>query len=631
MTKPFISLCMIVKNEEKVLERCLDSIVNTVDEIVIVDTGSTDSTKDIARKYTSQVFEIEWVDDFSYARNYAASKANGEWVLVLDADEYVEKDSTGSFRKQLEESKDNVDAYSVKIINFTGKNASTTVQNYHDRVYRNNGKIEYIRKIHEQFTRIDGKDLSIDRASLTIYHSGYMSAVVQEKGKLERNKILIDQEMNAGNNAFDYFNRGNEEVSKGNYQVALEFYLQAYELKSNMLLQWVPICLIQIISCLIELKRYEDAINVAKDAGDFYIETVEFKYLIGEVLFLRKQLTDAKEMFEWILQQEPQESFLRPDFADKQPHFRLAEILFYEKDFKHAIHHYMSVLNIDKNHEDAIERSLITLLKFHTANEISSFLNQNDLVNERNYETYIKVCFQQGALQLAVKIAEMFKSNHEKLEVFTNLKLCLVEKNSCFKQYLKALDVEDIRFFINQGFLNIIDLVLLHNLTLDKKDFSEVHSILGDEKQIKLISSLLQNDSFSEDINLDLYVASVFYLIKYKKMEELISLLIYIDRVDLEAIVKVARLLFDEGFKVEALRLYDRADWSEFVEEDFVNVIESLLSTKNMDGALSVSEVALNRFSEDFRFYQYILENSTDSFQYSSILGKSEKFMTNID
>lgn len=84
-----ISLCMIVKNEEKTLERCLRSVDAVPDEIVMVDTGSDDRTKDIAAIFTSRIFDFEWVDDFSAARNYAFAQATMEWILWLDADDVL--------------------------------------------------------------------------------------------------------------------------------------------------------------------------------------------------------------------------------------------------------------------------------------------------------------------------------------------------------------------------------------------------------------------------------------------------------------------------------------------------------------------------------------------------------------
>ncbi len=88
-----ISLCMIVKNEEKVLARCLESVKDIVDEIIIVDTGSTDKTKEIAYRYTQNVYDFEWIHDFSAARNYSFSKATKDYQMWLDADDIITEEN----------------------------------------------------------------------------------------------------------------------------------------------------------------------------------------------------------------------------------------------------------------------------------------------------------------------------------------------------------------------------------------------------------------------------------------------------------------------------------------------------------------------------------------------------------
>lgn len=93
-----ISLCMIVKNEEKVLARCLDSVADLMDEIIIVDTGSTDRTKEIAARYTDQIYDFVWIDDFSAARNYAFSKAHMEYIYSADADEVLDAENRERYR-----------------------------------------------------------------------------------------------------------------------------------------------------------------------------------------------------------------------------------------------------------------------------------------------------------------------------------------------------------------------------------------------------------------------------------------------------------------------------------------------------------------------------------------------------
>ena len=89
--QPTISLCMIAKDEEKLLEKCLNPIKDAVDEIIIVDTGSKDKTKEIAKKFTNKLCNFEWCDDFSKARNFSISKATKDWILILDLDEKIER------------------------------------------------------------------------------------------------------------------------------------------------------------------------------------------------------------------------------------------------------------------------------------------------------------------------------------------------------------------------------------------------------------------------------------------------------------------------------------------------------------------------------------------------------------
>ena len=83
-----ISLCLIVKNEEDVLQRCLESVENIVDEIIIVDTGSTDQTKEIAQKFHAKIYDFEWIDDFAAARNYSFAQATKDFIMWMDADDY---------------------------------------------------------------------------------------------------------------------------------------------------------------------------------------------------------------------------------------------------------------------------------------------------------------------------------------------------------------------------------------------------------------------------------------------------------------------------------------------------------------------------------------------------------------
>lgn len=122
-----ISLCMIVKNEENILQRCLDSVRGLFDEIIIIDTGSTDNTKAIAQMYTEKIYDFKWTGSFSDARNYSFSKAVCDYIYVADADECIDKENYDKFMKLKQVLIDEVDIVQMKYVTYSKYN---TVYNF---------------------------------------------------------------------------------------------------------------------------------------------------------------------------------------------------------------------------------------------------------------------------------------------------------------------------------------------------------------------------------------------------------------------------------------------------------------------------------------------------------------------
>ncbi|MFR5874931.1 MAG: glycosyltransferase [Eubacterium sp.] len=143
-----ISLCMIVKNEEKVLARCLDSIKDAVDEIVIVDTGSNDNTKNIALKYTDFVYDYKWADDFSKARNFSFSKATKDFIMWLDADDVVTEQNRNKII-ELKEQLDNTDAIMLKYNTAFDEDGNATFSYYRERIIRRRILPVWKGRVHE--------------------------------------------------------------------------------------------------------------------------------------------------------------------------------------------------------------------------------------------------------------------------------------------------------------------------------------------------------------------------------------------------------------------------------------------------------------------------------------------------
>lgn len=197
-----LSQCMIVKNEEKNIRKALEWGKGIVFEQIVVDTGSDDRTVEIAREMGATVYHFMWIDDFSAAKNFAISKAKGNWIVFLDADEYYSKDSTAKIIPILMriengfDKKARVHAVRSSLVNLDddGRVFSTGIQ---DRIFRNTSLLCYHNRIHETLYNTDGSDVIVVDASkeLIIYHTGYTIQVYQESGKLQRNIRMLKNEV----------------------------------------------------------------------------------------------------------------------------------------------------------------------------------------------------------------------------------------------------------------------------------------------------------------------------------------------------------------------------------------------------------------------------------------------------
>jgi len=190
--RPLLSLCMIVKNEQSNLENCLQSVSDVCDEIIVIDTGSTDKTRAIAENFTDKIFNHPWDGDFSSARNAALEKATGEWILHLDADETMTPESAKRLKSFLQNCKQ--DGVNIVVRNYQPEHDMVKyLDEFQVRIFRNKKQHRYENRIHEQIVpalkRGGGKLADSD---LRIDHFGYMSIGA---GRNERNLNLLNQQL----------------------------------------------------------------------------------------------------------------------------------------------------------------------------------------------------------------------------------------------------------------------------------------------------------------------------------------------------------------------------------------------------------------------------------------------------
>lgn len=147
---PTISLCVIVKNEEAVLARCLDSIADLMDEIIIVDTGSTDSTKEIASRYTSKIYDFKWTNDFSAARNFSFSKASMDYIYTADADEVLDESNRTRFTRLKNTLLPEIEIVQMKYITQADFNTvMNATKEYRPKLFKRMRPFVWIDPVHE--------------------------------------------------------------------------------------------------------------------------------------------------------------------------------------------------------------------------------------------------------------------------------------------------------------------------------------------------------------------------------------------------------------------------------------------------------------------------------------------------
>lgn len=158
-----ISLCMIVKDEETQLANCLSSVSDLVDEIIVTDTGSSDSTKEIAKGYTDKVFEFPWVDDFSAARNFSFAHASMDYILWLDADDVLLPEDQDKLKELKEDLDPNVDAVMMRYHTAFDANGEVTFSYYRERMVKRARQFRWKEPVHE-YIEIGGNILHSDIA-----------------------------------------------------------------------------------------------------------------------------------------------------------------------------------------------------------------------------------------------------------------------------------------------------------------------------------------------------------------------------------------------------------------------------------------------------------------------------------
>jgi len=287
---------MIVKNEEAFLDTSIKSVISVLglEDLVVVDTGSTDKTKEIAQNNGARVFDFEWIKDFSAARNFSASKAKNDWILYLDADEEVKEadlDALASFVKSTPAST----VGAIKMIAHPGNASSNWTRFYNRKTHKLEGSI------HEQIVPIgdDGKEIVV--VPIIAVHYGYAPDIKESKGKFERNTSMLKEalEKQPGDPYIlaqlgkSYF------VNNEDLMTACGYFEKALAAGDDYRLEYVYVTVEQYGYALLKTEQYEKALgHISKYAEKYAAVKPEFRFLMAHVFQNNGMFQEAVDCYE---------------------------------------------------------------------------------------------------------------------------------------------------------------------------------------------------------------------------------------------------------------------------------------------------------------------------------------------
>ena len=224
-----ISACTIAKNEEKNIARWVENVRTFADEIIVVDTGSEDQTREITRTVGASLYEFVWCDDFSEAKNFALDQCHGDWVAFLDVDEYFDKKSQQKLRVIISkyDKDEKIAGFMIPNCNIDENNSNTVLsKDWRLRLFRRKADLRYAGRVHESLQDIKSNGLKREfhlLQELQLYHTGYSGDIIENKLQRNLNLLLVDIREQGGEKPWHYGYLQDCYAGLGDYAKAIHY------------------------------------------------------------------------------------------------------------------------------------------------------------------------------------------------------------------------------------------------------------------------------------------------------------------------------------------------------------------------------------------------------------------------
>jgi glycosyltransferase involved in cell wall biosynthesis len=313
---------MIVRDEEEVLERCLESIEDLVDEIIIVDTGSVDKTKEIAECHKAKVYDFKWVDDFAAARNFSFSKATMDYILWLDADDVLLEIDRERFQNVKNLLHKGIDVVMMKYNLGTDDKGNPKVSFFRERILKRENNYIWYNPVHE-YIKISG---NIVNCEVCITHKKEHSSGMRNLKIFEK---ILERDNQLNNRNCFYYAR--ELFFNGMYDKAIIYYEKFLETEDGTISNYIDTC-IDLSKCYKLKKKDKVALRTLMRSFEFDLPRAEICCMIGYHFKELEQFDKAIYWFELINNlKKPNKNwgFIIPDCWDFVPNAELA-IIYYK-------------------------------------------------------------------------------------------------------------------------------------------------------------------------------------------------------------------------------------------------------------------------------------------------------------
>ncbi|APB69344.1 family 2 glycosyl transferase [Paenibacillus polymyxa] len=538
-----IALCMIVKNEQEHLRRCLDSVKNKVDQIVIVDTGSTDETVNIAREYTNDVHYMDWNNNFAAARNESIKYATTEYILVLDADEYLEE--SADLQKEIASG---ADYYFTKIHNIMS--FERALNHLAIRIFSNNKDLYYQNRLHEHLNIMDEKrNLISGQAGLVIMHTGYTDEMMEGREKAKRNLPLMLKEVEENPTVYNLFNMGRTYMWVGKYEKAITFLKRAYPMSKNLTI--ASDLIITLCRSLGEMKRYNEALQILQEAVVVHPTEVDLLHLQALYYMEIDYYIDAIDTMTKCLDIGDQGITVTEGHGSYIAHFRLAEWYELQNDLTKSYEHILEAFKLKNDFAPIMGKYFKIIEKANVPLE-EVFVSTNQLYPISN----------SGQLEKMLEV--MYQLRHPLLQRYLTEYNVTVQDNvmATARQYARDYDGAQALWLGIEGVdeQNGEDILLLSMILKDRTLFGRAKTLLNlSQKEQKNLYKIIIDEP-SGDTKLTLHLENILervlmHLIRLQEFDSFEKLLNYLWQGSVDVKIKVCEYLVSYGFNEIAIDL----------------------------------------------------------------------------